>query len=99
MQFVIKGYGVKQVISSPYFDDLEEVYNLKNDDIIPQPTVVKILEDIYKLYSGIITPSDLNLTSFAASNYIESMVKQLKNIAFEEELDLTSDELDWYYVR
>lgn len=97
--FVIKGYGVYHEIKLGSYFELDKLYLLKEDNIIPNPQVNKILDDIYGLIIGNVSPSDLKFSKYRAETYVDKILPQLKRISFDNKLDLTSGELDWYYVR
>ena len=97
--FIIKGYGIYHEINLGGYFELDKKYLLKENEIIPYPKVKTILDDIYGLICGRITPKDFEFTSYRAETYIDKILPQLKRIALDNNLDLTSDELDWYYVR
>ena len=96
--FIIKSYGVYQEIQITYEDELKKKYKLEKDEIIPHPTVIQILNDIFHLSIGKITPSEMGMTDYMADNYINKMINRLKEISLNEHLDLTSNDLDWYYA-
>lgn len=96
--FIIKSYGVYQEIQITYEDELKKRYKLERDEIIPHSTVMQILDDIFHLAIGKITPSEMGMTDYMADTYINRMINRLKEISINEHLDLTSNDLDWYYA-